>query len=69
MLTCLQSFVFGEVLFSLTFTCLCICLRIDYLKHFWPILMKFDRIMYNEKILVAFDDEIKPFIRTEVTAK
>ena len=46
--------------------CVCVCSSIIS-KSFQPILMKLDRMVYNDKISVPFEDEMNRSIRTEVT--
>ena len=48
--------------------CVSVCLAINS-KSSWPILMKFGRMMYYEKIQVPFEDEINRIDRTHTSPK
>ena len=56
--------------------CVCVCVSVCLSvcspiisKSYQPILMKFGRKVYNDKISVPFEDEINRLIRTEVIEK
>ena len=71
-----KSFAFGQVLFSSACMCLSVCVSVCLCvcspiisKSYQRILMKFGRMVYNDKISVPFEDEMNRFIRTEVIEK
>ena len=47
--------------------CLSVCLCVARLSQ--KVMMKFSRMVYNDKISLPFEDEMNRFIRTEVTEK
>ena len=50
--------------------CVCLCVYGSIIsKSYQRILMKFGRMVYNDKISVPFEDEMNRFIRTEVIEK